>query len=416
MEKLVEKLQKRLMPLANKLASYKFLSALGHSFQILLPIILIGSFAVLLAFLNFAPWQSFLTTSGLQPILMNVFWLTLGIIAFYMILVLPYYYGKELDLNPITTVILSVMAFLIITPTTLFTAIPTQWFGYAGLLGTMLVTFLVTRFVKLCLDKNIYIHMPEGIPSFVEDAFASLVPALLVVIIAVLVAFGFSKTSFGNFHAVIYQLIQTPLQGFGLSFPAYLVVQFLCTLFMFSGVHGQTIFGIIEPLTMAASAQNLAAFTAGTPLPNIITQSFSVFCQPGGIGATFGLAFLLAFGAKSKRLKTLGKIALIPAIFGINEPLIFGIPILLSPLLFIPYVLGPLVATTLSYVAIAIGIVPRLSGVVVHWTMPQVISGFMAQGWQAAVLQVVIILVTTMIWYPFFKITDKNAVEEESKA
>lgn len=107
--------------------------------------------------------------------------------------------------------------------------------------------------------------------------------------------------------------------------------------------------------------------------------------------------------------------SIIPAIFGINEPLIFGIPILLNPLLFIPYVINPIVCTTLSYLSIAIGITPRLTGVEVNWTMPQIISGFLAQGWQTAVLQVVLIVLTTLIWFPFFKIIDKQISNEESE-
>mgnify|MGYP002408309483 CR=1 FL=1 len=115
-------------------------------------------------------------------------------------------------------------------------------------------------------------------------------------------------------------------------------------------------------------------------------------------------------------MKTLGKMSIVPAIFGINEPLIFGIPILLNPLLFIPYVLSPIVCTSLSYFAIAVGIVPRLTGVEVNWTMPQIVSGFLAQGWQTAVLQVVLIVITALIWAPFFKMVDRQIFAEENEA
>ncbi len=110
----------------------------------------------------------------------------------------------------------------------------------------------------------------------------------------------------------------------------------------------------------------------------------------------------------------LGKMSIIPTIFGINEPLLFGIPILLNPLLFIPYVLNPIVGTTISYLSIALGITPRLTGVIVNWTMPQVVSGFLAQGVPTAILQVVVIIVTTLIWVPFFKMVDKQVVKEET--
>ena len=255
--------------------------------------------------------------------------------------------------------------------------------------------------------------MPKGVPPIVEDSFASLVPSLFVLIIAVILSVLFAKTSFGSFHNLIYTLIQVPLSGFGLSLPSYVIMQITTTLLMFCGIHGNTVFAAFMPLTMAASAENLAALAAGETLPHIITGSFSVFCQPGGIGATFGLAFLLMFRAKSKRLRTLGKLSFIPAIFGINEPMIFGIPILLNPLLFIPYVLNPIICTVLSYVAIATGIVPRLSGTEVNWTMPQFVSGFLAQGPQAVILQIVLVAITTLIWIPFFRMVDKKIADEE---
>lgn len=416
MEKFIEKLQKRLMPLADKLSNNMFMSSLGQTFQLLLPIIMIGSFAVLGAFLDIPAWQSFVTATGLQVILMTIQSLTLSIIALYVVLVLPFQYAQKLKINPVTATILSLMAFLLLTPHELYTAIPTEWLDFSGLFGAMIVGGLVPRFIKLLLDKKIYVRMPKGVPTIVEDSFASLVPALLVMVISVVIAQLIAMTSFENFHNVVYSMIQAPIQGFGLTLPAYLVMQVLSTLLMFIGIHGNSVFATFMPVTMAASAENLAALASGQNLPHIITSSFSVFCQPGGIGGTFGLAFMLAFLARSKRLKTLGKMSIVPAIFGINEPLIFGIPILLNPLLFIPYILSPIVATSLSYFSIATGIVPRLTGVEVNWTMPQIVSGFLAQGWQAAVLQVVVIIVTSLIWFPFFRIVDKQIYEEEIKA
>lgn len=415
MDAFVEKLQKMLMPVARKISSVKYLSALGATFQVLLPVILLGSFACLGAFLDIPAWQGFVKSTGLATIFMTIQSLTLSIIALYVAMVLPYQYALKLGMKPLSTSIISFMTFLLITPHELYTNIPTKWLGYPGLFTVMLVTAFVVQFTKLLQDKKIYLRMPEGVPPIVEESFASLVPALFCALVAVAVEAELSKTSFGSIHQIIYSLIQVPLQGFGLSFPAYLCVQILSTLFMFCGIHGNSVFGIISPLTLAASAENLKAFASGLQPPNIITDSFSVLCQPGGIGGTFGLAFLMAFAAKSKRLKTLGKMSIIPAIFGINEPLLFGIPILLNPLLFIPYVLNPIICTTISYLSIAIGITPRLTGVVVNWTMPQIISGFLAQGVPTAILQVVLILITTLVWIPFFKMVDKQIVLEETE-
>ncbi len=413
MNKFMEALQNKLMPIAHKISSVKFLSALGATFQLLLPIILIGSFACLGAFLDIPAWQAFVAKTGLASVFMTIQSLTLSIIALYVAFVLPYQYASKLGLKPLSSAITSLMTFLILTPHELYTNIPTQWLGYAGLFTAMIVSAFVVRLTKLLFDKKLYLRMPEGVPPMVEESFAALVPSLLCAVIGIAVATAFAKSSFGSIHQVIYSFIQTPLQGFGLSFPAYLFVQILSTLFMFCGIHGNSVFGVISPITLAASAENLEALAKGLPAPNIIIDSFSLLCQPGGIGGTFGLAFLMAFGGKSKRLKTLGRMSVIPAFFGINEPLLFGIPILLNPLLFIPYVLNPIVCTTISYLSIALGITPRLSGVTVNWTMPQIISGFLAQGIPTAILQVLLILVTTVIWIPFFKMVDKQTVKEE---
>ncbi len=416
MNKFMDSLQNKLMPLANKISSVKFLSALGATFQILLPVIMIGSFACLGAFLDIPAWQSFVTATGLGNVFMILQSLTLSIITLYVAFVLPYQYASKLGIAPLSAAISSFMAFLLVTPHELYTSLPVTWFGYQGLFTAMLVSAFCVRFTKLLIDKKVYIRMPEGVPPFVEESFKALISTVLIAVIAIIIYVGFSKTSFGSLHQLIYTFIQTPLQKMGLSYPAYLLVQILSTLFMFCGIHGNSIFGIISPLTLAASAENLEALNAGLQAPNIIIDSFSVLCQPGGIGGTFGLAFLLAFAAKSKRLRTLGKLSIIPAIFGINEPLLFGIPILLNPILFIPYVLNPIVCTTISYVSIATGITPRLSGTIVNWTMPQIVSGFLAQGVPTAILQIILIVVTTLIWFPFFKLIDRKISAEEETA
>ena len=104
---------------------------------------------------------------------------------------------------------------------------------------------------------------------------------------------------------------------------------------------------------------------------------------------------------------------MVPAIFGITEPVLFGVPIMLNPFLFIPYIISPIVCTLVSYFSYATGIVPKLTGTEVNWTVPPVISGFLSQGWQTAVLQVVLIVITALIWYPFFKLIDKRTCCEE---
>ena len=179
--------------------------------------------------------------------------------------------------QPISASIVTLISFLLITPTELYTNIPQEWLGYTGLFAALILTWLVVKLMQFMYEKKIYIHMPEGVPSIIEDAFASLVPAIVVVILSVVLAKLVALTSFENVHQVIYTLIQTPLQGFGLSLPAYLTMQIVCTLLMFCGIHGNTVFSLYTPITMAASVENLAALSAGEPCLTL-SPALSPFC------------------------------------------------------------------------------------------------------------------------------------------
>ena len=249
---------------------------------------MIGSFAVLGAFLDIPAWQSFVQATGLQLILMTIQSLTLSLIALYVVLVLPFQYAQKLKINPITAAVLSLMAFLLLTPHELYTAIPTEWLDFRACSGhdcgrsvpALSSSYLTKRFIR----------MPKGVPTIVED----------------LCFLGASTIGHGNLcsssqtHCTdeLWKLPQCCLYhypdtsaGLWFDLPAYLVMQILCTLLMFVGDSRKRHLSTFTPMTMAASAENLAA--AGQALPNIVPVP-SVFCQPGGIGGTFGLA-LLAF-------------------------------------------------------------------------------------------------------------------------
>ncbi|WP_237661173.1 hypothetical protein [Tepidanaerobacter sp. GT38] len=149
MEKFINSLQRTLMPMANKLSNNKFMNALGQTFQLLLPIIIIGSFACLGAFLDIPFWQNFVTSTGLQVVLMTIQSLTLSIIALYVVIVLPYQYAQKLKINAISASIISLMAFLLLTPHELYTSIPTAWLGYTGLFSAIIVGGMCRGFHRI---------------------------------------------------------------------------------------------------------------------------------------------------------------------------------------------------------------------------------------------------------------------------
>lgn len=420
MEKLINRISSFIEPLANWVQRMSFLNALAETMQVLLPITVIGSFACLFAFIDIGPWQTFLANNSIFAMtFMNAHSLTLNCIALYVVLVLPYLYSRRLDMKePLATVPIAVAAFLLVTPTELYAAIPTGWLGHKGMFTAFLTAFLIVRFIKFCQDNNITIRMPAGVPRYIEATFAVLIPAAVVIFGCSFLGQFLAGTSFESIHQLIYTFIQTPLQGIGTNFIGLLVTELVMTLGMFCGIHGLSLVPYLDALAIAATEQNGAAIAAGLPIPNIYSYGLLNSIQMGGIGATLGLGIVLLFFAKSKRYKQLSRVAIIPQIFNIGEPLLFGIPIMLNPLLFIPYIGGVVANTFIAYFSVWSGLISRFNGVNPSWTVPGILQGLLTNSvpWQGVLLQVVIIAVDMLIWFPFVKLIDRQEVESELEA
>ena len=224
-------------------------------------------------------------------------------------------------------------------------------------------------------------------------------------------------TPYGNAFNFIFTILQTPLLKLGNTLPAMVIAYIFLHFFWFFGVNGGSVVGaVFNPILQTLSAENLAAFQAGEALPNIISQQFQdLFATFGGAGSTLSLLIAMLLFCRSKRVRELGKLALIPGIFGINEPIIFGLPILLNPLMLIPFMLVPTINIVISYFCMSLGLVPLCSGVAIPWTMPVILSGFLATGWQGAVLQLVLLILGVFLYMPFIKMMDKQYLADESK-
>lgn len=226
-----------------------------------------------------------------------------------------------------------------------------------------------------------------------------------------LVIFGIlQSTSFGNIHDLIYTLLQAPLQNLGGSIWMLLFLIFLSEFLWFFGIHGSlATSAILYTLYQAPEIQNLAAFSTGEDLPNIITMTFiNTLKGP----RHFALALLLIIICKSAHLKSVGKIAIIPGFFGISEPMKFGIPMVLNPVLFVPMCLAPVISISMAYAATIMNWIPRANGVTFPWNIP-FISGLVIGDWRTGVLQLFQVIVVMALYYPFIKFLDKQNLEGE---
>lgn len=198
--------------------------------------------------------------------------------------------------------------------------------------------------------------------------------------------------------------------------PSVLLLIFLITFFWAFGIHGVSIIGsLARPLWLQILESNTTAAAAGEALPNIAAEPFyQWFVWIGGAGCTIGLAILLAFTAKSKYASKLGKAIITPSIFNINEPVIFGVPIVLNPTLIIPFIFAPMVCATIAWFATKLGLVSAVT-ITAPWTLPGPIGAYLATGgdWRAAVLNILLIILSIFMYYPFVKIYDKNELAKE---
>jgi cellobiose PTS system EIIC component len=425
MNKMMELLEKFLLPIADKLNNNRYLSALRDGFMVALPLIIFGSIFVVIANLPFldkllgedayAAYQDALGPASAA---------TLSIMGLFVIIGIGYKLIEQYELDAIYGGVVALAAFLILTPQTLEDVngvIPTSSLGAEGMFLGIITAFTSAELYRYFVQKNWMIKMPNGVPGAVSRSFSALIPITLTLSVFLIVRIIFSYTPFDTIQNFIYTIVQEPLTALGSGLPATIVVVLLIQVFWFFGLHGQIIVNsVFDPIWYTLNDQNLQAFQAGQELPNIITKQFvdTFLVGMGGSGMTLAVIILIFLIGRSRQLKELGKLAGPAGIFNVNEPLIFGLPIIMNPIIIIPWLIAPVVVTIITYFAMASGLVPAPAGIIVPWTTPPLISGFLATGnaWQGAVLQLFNLLVVCIIWWPFLKMLDKNYYESEQEA
>jgi PTS system cellobiose-specific IIC component len=220
---------------------------------------------------------------------------------------------------------------------------------------------------------------------------------------------------------LFFTVIQTPLQGLSDTIVGGSIIVALQSILFWAGIHGPNVVGgVVSPLLLANSIDNQALLDAGqqlmgNPAAHIMTiQVNDVFVKSGGCGLTLGLLIASYLVAKSDQLKSLTKMAIVPGCFNINEPVIFGLPIVFNPYLIVPFILVPLIAMIITYTSIAIGFMAPFSAVQVPWTTPPIIAGFLLNGWQGGVIQIINLAMAVAVYMPFIKVQDKALLEEEA--
>ncbi|WP_272031996.1 PTS cellobiose transporter subunit IIC [Oceanobacillus kimchii] len=419
--KFMQFMERFFLPIADKLNNNRYLGALRDGFMVALPIIIFGSIFVVIANIPFLDQLlSEDAYNAYKDALGPASAATLSIMGMFVIVGIAYkltaYYGGDAIYGGVT----ALASFLILTPQVLEDVrgvIPTSSLGAEGLFLGILTAFISTELFRFFVKKNWMIKMPPGVPEAVSRSFSSLIPISFTLSIFLLIRILFSITPFETIQNFIYSVIQEPITALGSGLPAAIIAVLLIQVFWFFGLHGQIIVNsIMDPIWMTLSLENYEAYQAGEERLHIVNNQFidTFIVGMGGSGMTMAVILGLFIIAKSRQLKQLGKIGGPPSVFNVNEPIIFGLPIILNPLVLIPWLLAPVIITIVTYFSMSIGLVPVSTGVHVPWTTPIFIGGMLTTNSIAGgIMQLVNLVIVTLIWIPFLKLLDKRYFSEE---
>lgn len=407
-------MNKYIMPVAQKVDKQRHLSAIKASMVGTTPFMILGSFFAIIPALpnmigeNNVVSQFILENSALLDLPVT---LSIGCLSIYVTMMIAYNLGNYYKLYIPGCISLATFAFLFMSVETIDGGISIANFGAKGLFVAMLVGMAAVELYRLCKEKNLTIHMPEGVPDFVSRSF-ELIPTTIIVGGTFIILRGLSLRFFDALPPQIITQFLSPLVGSMDNPWAVLFLHFCVCLVFFFGIHSSVFSPLTGPIRAVFITENILAYQAGTALPHFYTNgTSSAFFGFTGAGITIGcvIACLLS---KSKRYRKIGQVALFPSLFGINEPILFGAPIILNPIMFIPFVFGGAIIGTLPMFMMHYGLVkmptfdPPYVGVF--------LEGFLTNGdWMSIVANLIQLVLAVLIYYPFFKIMEKQELKAE---
>lgn len=425
----LEKIRSTLEELISRFAATTAINALKNGVIATLPLTMLGSIFLLISSFPISNWNDIMSSilgPDWQYPFTQVSSNTFDIIAMASAASIAYQYAKLKGVEPFACGLISLVNFLVLIPSVVMSGdvevtgiIPKAWSGGSGM-ATAIIVGLVTGWIYTSvLAKGWRIKMPNSVPAGVANTFSALIPGFLSIVAAFVVCavlrFGLATT----LAEVLVNLLQAPLQiGLG-SLPGLLLLTILISLFWLFGIHSSVINSIANPILRANGLANQALLDAGIALTAangaymVTYQTRSNFVTMSGACCTIGLVLAMAFIARSKQYKSLGRLALVPSLFNVNEPVLFGFPIVLNFRMIVPVFLVPIAAALLTYFACFTGFVQPFGAIEVPWTTPPLVSGFILGGWQGLVLQIAIIVISFCGYYPFFRAQDKEAFEAE---
>lgn len=425
-----DKLQNVLLSISSKVETNKYLGSIKEAFTMFVPFIIVGSFGSMLNILvsganGLAQWVPWL--SNLSPAFTAINFVTISCMSLPIAFLIGYKLAEKENLPQLESGLIGLLSYLAVCPNTISTVVEglkdpvvvnglgASVIGAQGLFVSMIMSMVAVKFFGLLTNIDAFkIKMPDSVPTGIARSFNILIP-IFIIITAFSVGGCLFNTFTGNYLNVwIYNIIQLPLQALANTTGGILVLALVNQLFWFLGIHGgMVIEGVRGPLSAAGLAENISAVQAGGVATNILTRGFwTSFVVVGGGGITLSLLIAIFIFSKREDHKSIAKFSLIPGICGINEPVVFGLPLVLNPIFAIPFILNSVIAAFIAVVATNIGFLT--CGVLdCPPGLPVFVTGFISYGIHGIIVQAIILIVTFIIWVPFVLMSNKQAKLEQ---
>jgi PTS system cellobiose-specific IIC component len=419
---MVDRCTEVLSNIAMYLNGNKYIITIKDSFIAIIPFTIVGAIGSLFGTGGLSSFEVLGFLNKVGPWFSQLNYATMNIIALLIAFLIGKNLAKQYGKDGTYEGLLSLVCFILVSPTTVTATIEDKTTvvnnvlssnvtASKGLFVAMIVGIVsITAFCKLCDIKQLRITLPDEVPPAVAQSFTDLIPTLIVTICVGGFAFAFENITGTNLATFIFQTLQTPItiiyqHPLGIIFSAM-----FASLFWLCGIHGSSLVnGITNPMTLAALATNAELVAAGMEPTEIVTRPFwNLYATIGGFGCTLPLLIVILLASKRDDDKAIAKLALFPGCFGVNEPVLFGLPIVMNPVLAIPFILCPVVSCAIGYAAIYFGFSAKLI-CNVPWVMPPFINAFLASGGdlRTVLVQLVCMVVCCFIWFPFVKIRNK---------
>lgn len=438
MQRFVEsKFMQFLQKVGQKVGANKGVSSITAAMMNMMGIIMVGAiFTIIASVPTSFGWFGLTTESTYYKILILPYNMTMGLISVFLVTLIGYNFGRALKLKPLNTATGSLVVFLLVAaPVTAYTlysgtddagkvitsalsGMSVSYLGSTGMFLSIIVGLCVPGIYKFCDHFHITIKMPDAVPQFLTDGFSSIIPLLFSVIIFggidALLRLYTPGINLANFTMVFFKVCFGWLD----SLPGIFILSIVAMLLWFFGIHGTMIVYVILMTSLTAAVTNnyMAHMgVEGYTLTFSYVFLFSTLLTCGGSGNTLPLVLMCMF-SKSKQLKAVGRASIVPGLFGVNEPMTFGVPLMYNPLMFFPFVLNPMLCMLAVWGGYAIGFF-QIPYVMIGSLMPIGVGEFLGSlAWQNIFIPVVAFIIAGLCYFPFFKAYEKKLVAQEAEA